>query len=145
MSTGQAAPALAGFDVNGQPVDLAALAGKMVIIDFWASWCEPCQEAMPGLDELAGDYADRLVVIGVSVDEDPEQARAFVQRVGVGFPIIHDSDHSIAARWAPPKMPTTFVVDPAGVIVDVHDGYDAATLTELRARVAAGSGPVPAH
>lgn len=133
--TGQPAPALTGVDADGRPVDVATLTGKIVLVDFWASWCEPCQEAMPGLDQLAADYGDRLVVIGVSVDEDPEDARAFVERVGVRFAIVHDKDHSIAARWAPPKMPTTFVVDPSGVIVDVHDGYDRATLAELRAQI----------
>lgn len=134
-SAGQPAPALTGVDADGQPIDLATLTGKTVIVDFWASWCEPCQEAMPGLDQLAADYGDRLVVIGVSVDEDPEDARAFVERVGVRFSIVHDEAHTIAAVWGPPKMPTTYVIDPAGVIVDVHDGYDAKTLTQLRAQI----------
>jgi thiol-disulfide isomerase/thioredoxin len=134
-SVGQPAPALAGVDTQGRSVDLASLTGKIVVVDFWASWCEPCQEAMPGLDQLAADYAEQLVVIGVSVDDDPEDARAFVERVGVQFPIVHDKAHSIAARWAPPKMPTTFVIDPAGVILAVHDGYDGATLSKLRAQI----------
>ncbi|PRP90640.1 Thiol-disulfide oxidoreductase ResA [Enhygromyxa salina] len=135
MRAGQPAPALSAVDAQGRPIDLATFAGKIVLVDFWASWCEPCQEAMPGLDQLAADYADQVVVIGVSVDEDPEQARAFVERVGVGFPIVHDADHSIAARWVPPKMPTTFVIDPAGDIVEVHGGYNSASLTELRAQI----------
>jgi cytochrome c biogenesis protein CcmG/thiol:disulfide interchange protein DsbE len=134
-SAGQPAPVLTGVDVQGHPIDLAELTGKFVLVDFWASWCEPCQEAMPALDRLAADFGDQLVVIGVSVDDDPEHARAFVERLGVEFPIVHDEDHSIAARWAPPKMPTTFVIDPDGVIVDVHGGYDGATLSELRAQL----------
>lgn len=134
-SVGTAAPALVGLDLDGQPFDLSTLTGKVVVVDFWASWCEPCEEAMPELAALATEFDERVVVIGVSVDDDPASMRAFVERVGVPFEIVHDHDHAIATRWAPPKMPTTFVVDAAGVIAAVHDGYESSTAAQLRSEL----------
>jgi cytochrome c biogenesis protein CcmG/thiol:disulfide interchange protein DsbE len=135
LVVGQAAPQLSGVDVEGRPVDLAALAGKVVVVDFWASWCEPCEQAMPELDALSAAHADRLVVIGVSVDEDPAAMQAFVDRVNVGFTLIHDADHEIANHWAPPKMPSSFVIAPDGAIAAIHGGYDTSTGKALRADV----------
>ncbi|NVB39111.1 TlpA family protein disulfide reductase [Pseudenhygromyxa sp. WMMC2535] len=123
-SVGASAPALSGVDLHGQPFELSAQAGKVVIVDFWASWCEPCKRAMPGLEALAAEYAGQVVVVGVSVDDDPVKMREFVERMGVSFVVIHDADDAIASRWAPPTMPTTYVIDSLGGVAAVHEGYD---------------------
>ncbi len=131
------APALVAEDLGGRPVSLAALTGKVVVVDFWASWCEPCEEAMPVLEQLARAHASDLVVIGVSVDDRAEDARAFIDRVGVSFTVIHDRDHGIAEAWVPPKMPTTYVIDQTGVVVAVEGGYGPGAAGRLQAQVEA--------
>ncbi|EDM77874.1 thioredoxin family protein [Plesiocystis pacifica SIR-1] len=134
-AVGQAAPALAGQDLSGAPVSLAELRGKVVIVDFWASWCEPCEAAMPTLEGLSRAYGEALVIVGVSVDEDEAAMREFAERVAVSFHLVHDLDHAIADAWAPPKMPTTYVIDRAGNVAAVQAGYDEAAEGRLRAAI----------
>lgn len=126
VETGARAPELAGRTLDGQPLRMANLRGKVVIVDFWASWCAPCREEMPVLERLYQRYREQgLVVVGVSVDRTERNARGFLRRTRVSFPIIHDSDHAIANRYSPPKMPSSYIVDRRGVIRYVHEGFRA--------------------
>ncbi|MEM7155431.1 MAG: redoxin domain-containing protein [Myxococcota bacterium] len=118
------APPLEGVTLDGTALNLAELRGKVVVVDFWASWCGPCREAMPRLQELHERLgAQGLVVLGVSMDEEQSDAREFVESHGVGFPIIVDTEQRHADSWQPAKMPTTFIVGPQGNIVATHAGY----------------------
>ncbi len=135
------APALEGATLDDIHFDLAEHRGSVVVVDFWASWCGPCRQALPALDRLAEHGAPRgLVVVGVSIDETQDDAAAFASSLGLTFPVVHDGDHSIAKAWAPEKMPTTFVVDREGRIAatfaGVRPGQDdavAATVERLLA------------
>jgi cytochrome c biogenesis protein CcmG/thiol:disulfide interchange protein DsbE len=133
LDRGSRAPEIGLIDMRGNRVSLASLKGKVVLIDFWASWCKPCKEEMPVLERLHKKYGDKgLVVVGVSVDKDLAKAKEFVARNGVSFPIVHDAEHAVASRYAPAKMPSSFLVDKTGVIRFVHEGFqagDAAALT----------------
>ena len=118
------APPLSGTTLGGAPFDLAALQGRVVVVDFWASWCGPCREAMPGLQAIADAHdPDAVVVVGVSVDDEEADARTFVEEIGVQFNIVVDADKQLAAAWDPPKMPTTFVIDHEGNIAATFAGH----------------------
>ncbi|MBL4687930.1 MAG: TlpA family protein disulfide reductase, partial [Nannocystaceae bacterium] len=134
------APALTGSTLAGGTVDLAALRGQVVVVDFWASWCGPCRAAMPGLQALADEFAAAgVVVIGVSVDEQVEDAQDFAEAMQVTFPLVVDADHTLADAWQPPKMPTTYVIDADGMLVATFSGYSPGehdTLRELVRRLA---------
>jgi cytochrome c biogenesis protein CcmG/thiol:disulfide interchange protein DsbE len=108
---GEPAPALTGVSQRGAPVLLARLRGRVVVVDFWASWCEPCRRAFPTLDSLAQRHGARgLTVVGVSVDDEAASYQRFVAELRPGFAVVHDASHQIAERWSPPSMPTTYVV-----------------------------------
>jgi cytochrome c biogenesis protein CcmG, thiol:disulfide interchange protein DsbE len=118
-------------DLAGREVNVGADQGKVRVVDFWATWCEPCKEAMPILDALARDFGPRgLAVYGVSIDEDRAQITQFLQRTPVGFPILWDKGAVRVQRFDVSYMPVTLIVDRGGTIRYVHQGWDAS-----RARV----------
>jgi len=132
LEAGSRAPEIGLEDLNGRPVRMRALRGKVVIVDFWASWCAPCREELPVLDGLYRRYREQgLVVVGVSVDRTLRNARGFLRRVPVSFPVVHDARHQVAGRYSPPRMPSSYIVDRRGVVRHVHEGFrsgDAAVI-----------------
>jgi cytochrome c biogenesis protein CcmG, thiol:disulfide interchange protein DsbE len=121
---GKAAPDLSIQSLDGKRhISLSELSGKVVIVDFWATWCKPCRKSFPNLEEVAKTNADKVEVIAISVDDTKDGIAAFVKETGVTFPIAWDEGHAIADRWGMGTMPTTFVIDPSGVVRYRHDGF----------------------
>jgi peroxiredoxin len=113
-------------DLSGNTVNLASLAGKVVVIDFWATWCAPCKEELPVLQKLYKKYsAQGLVVVGVSVDKDASNIQSFMKKLAVSFPVVHDADHQVSGRYQPPRMPSSYIVDRKGIVRYVHGGFRA--------------------
>lgn len=136
VQKGQAAPAISGKDIKGKSVSLAGLKGKVVLVDFWASWCAPCKEEMPILEKLHSKYAKQgLSIVGVSVDNELENAADFAKKVGVSFTIVHDKGHAIADRYKPAKMPTSFILDRDGKVRFVHEGFEKADAKKIEAEI----------
>ena len=107
-----------------QELDLARYRGKVVLIDFWASWCEPCRHSFPWLNAMHARYADRgLVVIGVNVDRDRADADRFLHNVPAAFQIVYDPSGALAARYDLPGMPVSYVIGPNGDVVARHIGF----------------------
>jgi len=100
------------------------LAGKILVVDFWASWCAPCKASFPALGKIAGDYAARSVVLlGVSVDESPGAYASFVKKFSPPFRTLHDARQNLARAVQVPAMPTTYVVDRQGKVRAIHTGF----------------------
>lgn len=138
LDPGARAPEINLRDTAGNQVTMASLRGRVVIVDFWASWCEPCADEMPVLERLYNEHRERgLTVIGVSQDRAMSNVQQFLRRVHVSFPIVLDDAHAVAGRYSPPRMPTSYIIDRRGVVRHRHDGYrsgDAATIErEVRA------------
>jgi thiol-disulfide isomerase/thioredoxin len=126
LDSGARLPEIGLQDLAGHRVDLASLKGKVVLVDFWASWCAPCKQEMPVLERLYQKYKDRgLVVVGVSVDQEGTNVGAFLKQLKVSFPIVHDKGHDVANRFKPPRMPSSYIVDRNGVVRNVHGGFRA--------------------
>lgn len=127
------APALVG----GAPVSLAAARGKVVYLDFWASWCAPCRTALPALEMLRREFpAEAFAVLAVNVDREPEAARRFLARSPVGYASAMDPEGLIPARFGVETMPTSYLIDRKGVIRYVHRGFERGDVAILRARIA---------
>jgi len=124
-------PALAG----GGPQSLAAHAGKVVIVDFWATWCQPCKQSFPAYQDLVTRLGDELVVVGISQDDDAKGIPAFLSETGAKFPVVWDDGKSVAKAYDPPSMPTAFVIDKSGIVRFVHVGYRAGDETTLEDEV----------
>jgi cytochrome c biogenesis protein CcmG, thiol:disulfide interchange protein DsbE len=136
IDKGQAAPEIHLRDMTGKEVKLSALKGKVVIVDFWASWCGPCRESMPVLERLSKVYKDKgLVVLGVNIDNDAKSASAFLKEVRVSFPVVNDSAKTVAKAYAPPTMPSSYVVDQQGRVHAVHAGFKASDGAKLESEV----------
>lgn len=137
LDAGQRAPALTGTPLGGGArIDLSQHRGSVVVVDFWASWCEPCAEAMPVLERIYQRYRRQgLVVIGVSQDREAANARTFLQRTRVSFPVMHDADHSVAGRYRPPTMPSSYIIDRQGVVRHVHAGFRSGDARRLEAQI----------
>lgn len=126
LEVGGAAPSIEQQDLEGKPVSMKALRGKVVLVDFWASWCKPCRAELPALDRLYKVYQQRgLEIVGVSVDRDVEAARAFLRSHPVAFRNVHDATQTIADQYRPTTMPSSYLIDRAGRIRYVHTGFRA--------------------
>jgi len=126
VKTGQRAADFEKKSLSGQTVKLSALRGKVVLVDFWASWCEPCKRELPLLGKLASRLRARGVeIVTVNIDDKKENAEAFVKAHALEqLTVIPDLDKSLVGQYEPPKMPSSFVVDKSGVVRAVNAGFD---------------------
>ena len=120
-------------DLRGRVIELKNYRGKVVLVDFWASWCEPCKVAMPFYQELQKQFPEKLVVLGVSLDEDREALHAALRKRPVDFKILHDPSGKIAEYFSVEAMPSSFILDAKGRVQFEHHGFveaDKASIIE---------------
>lgn len=110
-------------DLDGKPVRLSDFRGKVVMLEFWATWCPPCRQAMPDITALYEEYRDReFEIIAISLDESPAAVRKFIVEFDMKFPVVMD-DHDINAAYKVYNIPTTVILDQGGNEVSRHLGY----------------------
>ncbi len=146
---GLPAPEITVQRISGKPVSLSNYRGQVVLLDIWASWCGPCKQELPMLDDIASRLHHRGVeVLAVSVDQERENVVKFLGGRGHwALTIAHDSKGEIADRLQPDKMPTSYIIDRQGIIRYVNYGFvpsDAQTI-ERRLADLAGEGPGKRH
>ena len=128
------APAFNGKTPDGEVIKLADYKGKVVLLDFWASWCGPCREEMPFLIQLHEKVRKNgFTVIGVNVDTEVEKAEGFLNQLGQrpSFPVVFDPEGKIPPLYAVSGMPTTVLIDKHGVIRFRHTGFKEADKEKL--------------
>jgi cytochrome c biogenesis protein CcmG/thiol:disulfide interchange protein DsbE len=136
-AVGNAAPDFVLADLDGNPVRLADLRGRPVIVNFWASWCGPCVEEFPLLRAAAERHAgDGLAIVGVVYQDRSEAARAFMERTGATWPAAMDPDERVATAYGILAPPETFFIGRDGTIVARQIGqFSAASLEEKVAAI----------
>jgi thiol-disulfide isomerase/thioredoxin len=123
-------------------IDLSEYRGKVVVVDFWASWCAPCRRSFPWLDSMQRKYGeDGLVVIGINEDNEPEDAEAFLNAFPVTFRIIADQDGKLAREFGLVAMPSSFVIGRDGELAVRHLGFKSAKENEYETTLRRLLGP----
>ena len=118
------APAFTLMSRSGKQVSLAQFKGDVVMINFWASWCGPCRQEMPLLDQIYKKYKDfGFTLIGVNVEPDSKAANAWLAATPVTYPILYDTKSKVSKLYQVQAMPTTVIIDRKGMVRYVHRGY----------------------
>ncbi len=132
---GATAPSLSGYGLTGS---IPSTKGKVVYLDFWASWCGPCKKSFPTLEKWHQAYNSQgLVVLGISVDEKPADMEAFLKKQAVNFPQLHDAAQKLVAAAGADTMPTSILIDRKGQVHLIHKGFKASDEAALQKSIEA--------
>jgi cytochrome c biogenesis protein CcmG/thiol:disulfide interchange protein DsbE len=135
---GQLAPDTEFAELRGTGnIRLSSLRGKVVLLDFWASWCAPCQEELPLLDDMAVRLKSKdIEIVGLSIDESQADAEQFLTRKSAwSLTLGQDPEQKIANQFKPPKMPTSYAIDRKGVVRQMNAGFERADLAKIEAQL----------
>ena len=125
VKPGDSFPDLAGFKLEGKLPEVTK--GKVVMVDFWASWCEPCKQSFPVMEELHKRYAERgLVIIAVNVDENRPDMEAFLKKNTATFVVLRDPNQKLVEKTGIATMPSSFLIDREGKVRFTHTGFRGA-------------------
>ncbi len=115
---------------------LAQFRGKVVWLDFWASWCPPCLASLPELEQMRKQMsADHFQIVAINIDADPRKARRFLEKHPVGYPSASDPDGRLPAKFDLEAMPTSYLIDRDGTVKLVHEGYRKGDIEKIRREV----------
>jgi len=125
VDASKAAPGWQLNDVDGKPVKLSDFIGKVVILDFWATWCPPCRAEIPGFVALQNKYADKgFTMIGVSLDrQGASVVKPFMRKFGMNYPVVIGDEKIVADYGEIEAIPTTFVIDRQGKVAAAYQGF----------------------
>ncbi len=137
VEEGEAAPDFAARSLDGDGhVSLARYRGKVIYLDFWASWCGPCTKAIPAIEKLRKELpASDFQVVAVNLDREPERAREFLAAHGVGYPSASDPEGNVPAVFQLETMPTSYIIDRKGVVRHVHEGFREGDIEAIRGKL----------
>ena len=124
VGVGDTAPGFSLPTASGNTIALEAFRGRVVYVDFWASWCAPCRRSFPWMNELQRRYADRgLTIVAINVDKKRADAERFLQTNSARFTVLFDPEGSAPLAYDVVGMPSSYLIDRRGVIVDVEAGF----------------------
>lgn len=126
------------LDGDNGSISLQQFRGKVVYIDFWASWCVPCRKSFPWMNAMQAKYKpEGLVVLGINLDEDKQAAKKFLQQIPAKFTIAYDPDGETPGKYQLAVMPTSYLIDRSGNIVGSHRGFKKSQTTEMEHKISA--------
>jgi peroxiredoxin len=120
----------------GQPVSLSQYKGNVVLVNFWATWCGPCQQEMPLLDQMYKKYKPAgFTLIGVNVDKEAPAVKELLTRKPVSFPVLLDPENAVSRAYHVADMPSSVIIDRKGIVRYVHRGYRPGDENEYQDRI----------
>lgn len=135
---GDSAPSFRARTLDGsQTVSNEDLKGKVIFVDFWASWCTPCLKSLPEFEHLQTSFAGRddVVVLAINLDENPKDATKFISGLDISYKILADADGKIPESFGVSTMPSSFIIDKEGVIRYVHKGYKDGDVGKIKTEI----------
>lgn len=137
VAPGERAPEITGTSMDGgKPLKLSKLRGKIVYLDFWATWCAPCRALLPELAKMRSELAPKgFEVLGINLDTEPELAAKLLRDAGARYPNLREVDEDMLRAYAMKGMPAAYIIDRKGVVRAVHEGFRVSQFTAMRAEV----------
>jgi len=137
VQIGQRAPGFKLQDLNGKEVTLDQYKGKIVMIDFWATWCGPCQKTMPLLENLEKEYKNSLVLLAINLQDSKDVVMDYAKKQALNSRILLDEQGSVGSLYGTDQIPIQFLIDRNGIVRHIQAGYlEGVTASELRAAIA---------
>ena len=117
--------------------DISAYKGRVVYVDFWASWCTPCRASFPFMADLVAEYGEDLAIVAINVDESRPDADAFLETFETPFDIVYDATGELATAFNVPGMPTSYLYDRDGIFLNRHIGFRKSDQEAIRSSIVA--------
>lgn len=134
--TGKKAPDFTLKDINNRPFNLSSLRGKVVILNFWASWCPPCRAEMPSLNNLYREFRNKgLEVVAISTDRFDSAVKDYISKNPLNITVLIDSDNRVSRQFKVFSIPTTFLIDRNGIIIERYLGEEDWTSPEIKKKI----------
>jgi thiol-disulfide isomerase/thioredoxin len=135
---GEAAPAFTLTSLSGEAIDLARLRGRVVYVDFWASWCAPCRRSFPWMNTLFERYGgEGLSIVAVNVDKRRADADRFLRDVPASFTVVFDGQGTVPTAYDVKGMPSSYLVDRRGTVTFIEEGFHDERRSDIEARIRA--------
>jgi len=132
---GQPAPTFQLEDLEGNQIALEQYRGKIVMLDFWATWCGPCRQSMPVLEELQARYSDDLVLLAINLEESREQVRSFAAQENIRSKVLLDEQGEVGRAYRSMSIPMQVLIDPDGIVRYIQIGFGSSTGDILREEI----------
>jgi thiol-disulfide isomerase/thioredoxin len=135
LETGRPAPAFKLPDISGQQISLDQYKGKVVLLDFWATWCGPCRMTMPVLESLQKEYPDRLVLLAINLQEPKGEVQEYIRQHNLKSRVLLDEQGTVGGQYGTDAIPMQVLIDKGGIVRDVLTGYNPRMAKKLREEI----------
>jgi thiol-disulfide isomerase/thioredoxin len=132
---GKPAPSFKLFDLDGQEVSLEKFYGKIILLDFWATWCTPCRMTMPVVERLSKEYSDDMVVIAINMQEPKDAVEKYAFEQAVSSLILLDKEGAVSSAYGAYAIPMQFIIDRSGIVRHIQTGYSSNMASQMRAQI----------
>ena len=135
VNIGQIAPSFKLPDMDDMEISLEKFKGKIVLLDFWATWCSPCRMTMPVVEKLAKEYSDDMVVLAVNLQETKDVIEKYAFEHAIGSRILLDKEGTVSATYGTYAIPMQFLIDRSGIVRHIQTGYGSNMASQMRAHI----------
>ncbi len=135
LGIGKPAPNFKLPDLSGQQVSLNQFKGKIVLMDFWATWCGPCRKTMPIVENLQKEYADSMVLLTINLQETQDVVRDYIRSYGIHSRVLLDEEGAVAAMFGAAGIPMQILIDKEGIVRFAMTGYGSGMASTLRSEI----------